>query len=822
MYSVVRDTRYAVRQLWKSPTFTIAAILCLGLGIGANTALFSIFNSLLWKPLPVADPGAIVRVFARGRAEQRLFVGFSYPEYQDYSGAGVFDGISTTTGIEAALRTDKGGAARVFAEGVTDNYFEMLGVGAVLGRLLASRPDGSINTEPEAVLSHRFWQLQMDGAPDVIGKTIWLSGAAFTVAGVTPPGFNGTPSTSVFAPQLWVPVGAVPLIDARGHGFLDDRSTRSFSSLIGRLKPGTGVPQAQAALDAVAARLERTYPGSNEGVKAAVFKDLDTRPEVYSSRAVNLIAILFLGLSGLVLVVACANLANLMIARSAARSREIALRLALGAGRGQLVRQLATEAMVLSLAAAAVGMLVAWAAARAISAFRLPVDLPIALNVAIDLRVLLFTLGVSVAAGMAFGLLPAIGASRPNLVPALKGAGSSRPRRRRRFTLTGSLVTAQVAFSLVLLVTAGLFCRSISGARNVDPGIELDRRTLVSFSPSLLHYDAARAAIFQRALLERVRQLPEVEGAALASWIPLGFAADEANFVCRAAETRPDRKAVSSWVNAVTPGYLEAAGVRLVSGRAFTDQDEAGARPVAIVNETFAREAWTGLDTIGRELRNDSAGAPWIKVVGVVADGKYRTLTEPARPYLLRPLSQAPAASVTLVTLNARDAASVISAIRREVNAIDPEMPLLDAKTMEQQMAKVYFLPQAMTALAGPVAALAVFIAAVGLYAVIACSVGQRTREFGIRLAIGASTEAVTADVMSSGLATVGAGLAFGIPAALALAYVIRGALVGVAPTDPTAFFGALTLIGAVSAAASYLPARRASRVDPMVALREE
>jgi predicted permease len=690
MNAFVRDLRHAVRLLWKSPTFTLTAVLSLGLAIGANTTLFGILDSLLWKPLPVEQPGRLVRVFARtGRSNVGLYYqGFSYPEYVDYrDGTRVVAGLAATSGVQLGFRAEGGDAIRVFGEAVSDNYFEMLGVRAMLGRVLASGPGGALNTAPEVVLSHQFWERR---------------------------------------------------------------------------------------------------------------------------------------LAGLVLVVACANLANLLLSRAGARRKEIAMRLALGARRGQLVQQLVTEAVVLSLVAGGVGLLTAYAASRAVSAVRLPTDLPFVLHVTIDPRVLWFTLAVSLFAGVAFGLLPALRASRPDLVPALKGSDVVTSGRRRRLTLTNALVVSQVAFSLVLLFGAGLFWRSIAGARMVDPGMRLERRAMVSFSPSLLRYDPARRAAFYRTLVERVSKSPEIEHVGLTGWVPLGFQADEGTFIIRGAEERTGNDHTRSWVNVVTPDFLDTVGVSLRQGRPFTEQDTNATLPVVMVNETLARRAWPGQNPIGRQLRSDHAEAPWLTVVGVVSDGKYRMLTEAPQPYVLYPLAQLPADDLTLVAQATHDNASALTAIRREVRALDPDMPLLDVKTMEQQMAKVMFLPQAMTALAGPAAGLAMVIAAIGLYGVIAFSVSLRTREFGVRLAIGAQSRDVVRHVMSQGLAVVGVGLGLGSVAALALGRVMKGVLVGVGSTDPAACAGALGILIGVAALATYVPARRAGRVDPLAALRQE
>jgi predicted permease len=827
MGSVSRNVRHSVRLLWNSPAFTLTAVVCLGLGIGANTALFSIFNTLLWKPLPVDEPQEIVRVFGSRPTQGRLFQGFSLPDYDEYLRENdTLAGLVATTGVQVSFRAGGNDAVRAFGEAVSDNYFVVLGVSARIGRVLLPRPDGTPNNMPEVVLSDRFWQTRLHSDPEVVGKTIWLTGVAFTVAGVTNAGFNGTYPSPIFAPEFWLPLAAAPLIDGRRDAWLRSRADRSIS-LLGRLKKGATLTQAQAAFDTIAARLEHTYADTNKGLTVKVFRELDTHPEVYSSRALNLIAMLFLGLAALVLAVACANLANLMLARAAARRREVAVRLALGATRGQLIQQLAIDALLLSLVAGAVGLLGAAAALRAVSSVRLPFDLPIVFDVAIDQRAWAFTLAISILAGITFGLVPALSASRSNLVPALKSGPTIGSSGRRRFTLANGLVVLQVACSVVLIVAAGLFWRSVAGSNAVDPGLQLAGRSLVSFSPSLLRYDVSQAEAFYRRLLERVRQTPGIESAALVAWVPLGFAFEERGFIihgedaAHGPEARPMQRTVSL-LDVVSPTAFETMGVPIRSGRTFSDQDSSAAPAVAIVNETFARRAWPGGSPLGRKVRVDREKSEWLTVIGVAADGKYRTLTEPPMPCLFRPLAQEPVDALTLVAKFRDGHRGTIAAIRREVQALDPNMPCLDVKTMDQQMAKVRFVPQALTALAGPAALIAMLIAAIGLYGVIAYSVGRRTSEFGIRLSIGAQRRDVTAMVMSQGLWLVGIGLLSGLGAAFALSRVMQRLLVGVSASDPAVFGGTAVLIMTVGALATYVPARRASRVDPLIALRQE
>jgi predicted permease len=823
------NLRYTARVLARSPAFTVSAILCLGLGIGVTSSLFSIFNTLLWKPLPVADPGALVRVFAQGPERTRVYRNFSYPEYLDYRRENrALAGLVATTGVQAVLRQSGDEAARIFGEAVSADYFQMLGLRPQFGRFPAPAADGDGPGAPaELVIGHRLWHRRFGASPAVLGSTLWLSGVAFTVVGIAPEGFNGTYSSPLFAPDLWVPLGTVPLLEHESRAMFEDRSRRSLS-LLGRVRSDASVGEARAAFDTIAARLAATCPDSNRGVTVRVFKELDTHPEVYSSRALNLVALLFLGLAGLVLVVACANLANLVLARATARRRELAVRLALGATRAHNAGQLLAEGVVLSLAAGIVGLGIAAVMARAVSSVRLPIDLPIVFEVAIDARVAAFTMAVSLLAGLAFSMLPAIRASRRLVVEDLKPNGSINGAARRRFSASGLLVGCQVAFSLVLLVATGLFWRSIAGVEQIDPGMTLDGRSLATFTPSMLHYDAERTDRFYRSLLGHLNESPAVEDAALAAWVPLGFNFQEAGLVVR-GEDAPASGASggptleqTALVNVVTPRFFEAAGVPIRRGRAFTDQDDAASAPVAIVNETLARRAWPGLDPIGRQLRTSRSNDAWLTVVGVVADGKYRQLTEAPQSYVLRPLAQRPTDAMTVIVKARGPHQDAVSAVRDAVRSIDPGMPLLDVKTMDQQMAKVRFVPQAMTALAGPAAGVALLIAAIGLYGVVAHSVARRRREFGIRLAIGAQAHDIVRGVMADCAVTVGAGLGLGLAAALAVGQLARRLLVGVAPTDPAVLLAAVALAGGIAIAAIYLPARRASRLDPLEALRQE
>lgn len=821
------NLRHTVRLLVRSPAFTLSAILCLGLGIGVTSSLFSIFNTLLWKPLPVVQPDTLVRAFTQGPVRVRLFRNFSYPEYLDHKRENrALAGLVATMGVQAALRQPGDKTTRIFGEAVTENYFEVLGLQPHLGRFPPPRPQGDGPGVPtELVLSYRLWQRRFDRSPSVLGSTIWLSGVAFTVVGVAPEGFNGTYSSPLFAPDLWVPLGTVPLLEDDSRGMFDDRSKRGLS-LLGRVRRDTSISQARAAFETIAARLARSYPESNRGVTVLVFKEIDTHPEVYSSRALNLVALLFLSLAGLVLLVACANLASLVLARAAGRRKELAVKVALGATRAHTAGQQLTEGVVLALASGVVGLGLAAVMGRAVSSVHLPIDLPIVFDVTIDARVASFTLAVALLAGLALSLYPAIRAARRAAASDLK-ANAQTDGTSRRVSAANALVLCQLALSLVLLVAAGLFWRSIAGIDRIDPGMQLTGRSLATFTPSLLHYDAGRRADFYRSLLTRLNGSPAVDGAALAAWVPLGFAFQESAFEVRGQQAPPTAAGgippdQVTLVNVVSPRFFDVAGVPIRHGRPFTDQDDSSSAPVAIVNETFARRAWPGLDPLGRQIKIGRSSGDWVTVVGVSADGKYRQLTEAPQPLVLRPLAQRPTDTLTLIAKGRGSHQETVAAAAEVTRSLEPGMPLLDVKTMEQQMAKVRFLPQAMTALAGPAAVVALLIATIGLYGVVAHSVARRRREFGIRLAVGAQVSDIVRGVMSDCAATVAAGLGLGLAAGLAVGRVARRLLVGVAPSDPAVFLDAFVVATAIALAAIYLPARRAGRVDPLEALRQE
>jgi macrolide transport system ATP-binding/permease protein len=816
MNAILRDVRQAVRLLWRYPLFTAVAALSLGLGIGANSALFTMFNSLLWRPLPVEAPEELVSVYSRS-AKAPYYDAFPWLEYQDYSGERAFDGLAAYTITECAVAAPGEEATRVYGEAVSGNYFDLLRPRIQVGRAFRADEGKSVGRDPVVVIGHRLWQRRFGADPAVVGRTITLNGQAFTVVGVTAPEFHGV-FAIYFFPDVWVPITMLPRLVPQYTQSLESRDVREFR-MIGRLRRGVTLEQARSAASTVASRLESSFPRTNKGITAHVFRELDTRPEVEIAGAATGIAVLFMGVTGLVLLIACANVANLLLARSAARRKEIAMRAALGASRLQIVRQLLVESVLLALLAGVLGLLLGSVASDLIGSIQVPTDLPLVFDFRVDARVMLFTLGTSLLAGVAFGLLPALRVSRGDLVPALKS--TSAPSSIGRFaTLSNSLVVLQVAASLVLLIVAGLCIRSIGGARTIDPGFRTDNRLVASFSPALVGYDDERAQEFYRRLLDRLRDSPAIESASVARFVPLDFNSGGGDVVVEGRPANDDRVQVGASI--VDDRYFHTMGTRVVRGRAFTERDNAQSLPVAIVNETMARQLWPGADAIGRRVQYDIPNGPFLEVVGIAADGKYRQLTENALPYMFLPFAQRPRGRATVVVWYRRDMASALATLRAAVKSIDPSMPIFETKSMDQHMERAMMAPRLSAALAGPAGLLAAIIAAIGLYGVMAYSVSRRTQEIGIRVAIGATPQSILSLVMRRGLVLAGVGMVAGLVIALLSTRLVSILLFGVTPTDPLVFVCVPLMLAIVAGLACYLPARRALRVDPLIALRQE
>ncbi|HEU5155057.1 MAG TPA: ADOP family duplicated permease, partial [Gemmatimonadales bacterium] len=669
-------------------------------------------------------------------------------------------------------------------------------------------------------LSDRFKRRLALNGSSVLGQRIRLNGQAFTIVGVAPRGFRGV-YHALFGPDVWVPVSAFGVV-SRGSDLMA-RGTNSFR-LMGRLRPGVSYDQGNSAVAAIGRRLERDFPVTNAGFDAVAMPELKARPEPDDAGGSNLAARAFLVVVGLVLLIACANVANLLLARAASRRKEIALRLALGAGRLQLLRQLLIESTVLGLLGGALGMgLAIWATAALGNGFHAPSDIPFQVDFSPDRRVLGFTLAISLLTSLVFGLVPALQAARPEVVGALKNEPAQRHGSNRSL-LRGGLVITQVALSCILLIGTGLMLETLGQMKRIDPGFDARNGLLVSVSPALLGYDQRQGESFYHRVLEGVRQTPGVQGATLAQYVPLEFSASGGGlFVSGPESDQKNQGGDPTLWSVVEHGYLGLMGTRLLDGRDFSLQDDSTAPRVAIVNQALAQRYWPRASPIGKTIRLNAVSGPPIEIIGVAANGKYRALAEPQRPYLYLPLSQNYTGNATLVVRSTSDPLALLPAIREAIHRADPDMPAFDTKTMQELIeGRALLAPRFATGLAGVFGLLALGLAMVGLYGLISYSVSRRTREMGIRIALGAPLRAVRGMVVGDGFRVAGIGIVLGTAGAAALTRLVRSLFFGMNPSDAKLLFLVPLVLIVIALLASYLPARRATKVDPMVALRSE
>ncbi|HWS87818.1 MAG TPA: ABC transporter permease [Pyrinomonadaceae bacterium] len=809
MTTLLQDVRYGFRMLLKSRGVTAAAVVSLALGIGANTAIFSVVNSILLKSLPYAEPDRIVLLWGDSRAEGNRRNQVSATDVHDWRRENtVFEEVSTF-GDWSATFLGGGEPERVWGTQVGDGFFRVMRGTPLLGRtfLPEEQEEGKDNV---IVLGHGLWQRRFGADPNVVGQSVSLGGRPYTVVGVMPEEFRPLPQSLINpAGQFYRPV-------AEPHDEIE-RGSRHLRA-IGRLKDGVTLEQAQAEMNVIASRIERAHPEYNTGYGVR----LVTLPEDTVGGLRTALLALF-GAVVFVLLIACANVGNLLLARSSARRREFAVRAALGAGRARIVRQLLTESVLLSLAGGACGLLLALWGIGLVESLGARVT-PMLAGVRVDYGVLAFTALVSVLAGVAFGLAPALQVSSPDLNETLK-AGARSEGGGRGGRLRSALVVAEMALALVLLAGAGLLVKSVVRLRAVDAGFDTSNLLTMNLAlPSSRYKDgAAQAAFFER-LARQIESLPGVEGAAFTSVLPLG-----GNFDGRAlaVEENPVPRGQEATVDlyVATPGYLRAMRIPLVEGRAFDEHDAADKSPVALVNETAARKLWPGRSPLGRRIKfpgSERNPQPWRTVVGVVRDVKQYGLDREDVMQMYLPEAQYPTSFMALVVRSKTDPSALTAAVRREVAAADKELAVFNVATMDQLLADSVALRRFSMLLLGVFAAVAVALAGVGIYGVISYTVAQRTREIGVRIALGARPRDVLRLVLGRGLGLAGLGIALGLAGGLAVTQVISSLLYGVGARDPLTFAAVAGLLSFIALAACLAPARRATKVDPMVALRYE
>jgi predicted permease len=830
--SLLKDVRYALRWMRRSPGFSAVAILSLGLGVGVNTAMFSLVDSLLFRPLPVTSPETLVDVFTTG-GDGDEYATTSYQDFLDLKSQNtVFTDMIGYSPMMAPLSFGGDSSRISLGQVVTANHFTMLGVQPLLGRLLVPADDDPSSARV-VVISHRMWQREFGSDPAITGKTLTLRGQAYAIVGVAPQSFTGV--VPLLTPELWLPIQHVEEVEPAGindavpspigRTRLERRGFR-WMFVKGRLKPGVTAAQAHANVALIGTQLEAANVLTNKDRKVAAVPTEDVRllvPQaggILSVGAAGLMAIV-----GLVLLIACANVAGMLLARASARRREISVRLAIGASRGRLIQQLLVEGALLGTLGAAAAVGLAWALVQGLQGIKLPLPVDVVFDLRIDARVLAFSIIVAALTGMLAGLLPAVKASSPSLVGDLRGEAPAGRVGRRRFALRDALVVSQVAMTAVLLVVAGLLLRSLGASQRADVGFEPRGLATISLDTDMVRYSPERSEVFWREALARVRTLPGVQTAGFVSpSIPFGF-----NF--SQSEMRVDSRTYSEGQRGeiientmASPTYLETLGVPIIEGRGIAETDVAGSPEVVVINQTMARTFWPNQSAIGHTVQvlNGSQTRTY-RIVGVNRDHKQHGVLE--RPYsfvYFADSQRPPLAYKFIVARTTGSADTLLAGMRRELLAMESSLVFMANATMEENMGASLMPARAGAMLATAFGGLGTLLAAIGLYGVIAFSVARRTREIGVRMALGANPGTVLSMVMRQGFAIVAIGLVVGGVLAAAAGSALRGLLYGITPFDPIAWGLAMTAMMVAAALANFVPARRAMRIDPMNALRTE
>jgi len=812
---LLQDVRHSLRTLRKSPGFTSIAVLTLALGIGANTTIFSVVDSIVLRPLPIKDPDqTAVLAFHKGNGPLQFF--FSVPDYQEMgdqasaSFSGLMCYLSGMDGLAVNGKSD-----RIMTNYVSGNYFSVLGLKPALGRLILPSEGETLGADPVMVLSYSYWQVHFGGDPNVVGRAVSVNGHPITIVGIAPAGFHGmSPFLSVqgFLPLGMASIGVYP------KDFMVNRGER-LVIVTGRLQTGITLQQAQSSLGVISQRLSQTYPDTDKAMNIQAFLRLQAADPQHTTLVISG---LFLGLAALVLLLACTNVANILLVRATAREREMAIRAALGAVRSRLIRQLLTESVVLAFLGGVAGLLLGYLGSTTLGSIHLQTDLPVQFDFGFDWRVFTYALVVALLTGVIVGIAPAIRSSS-GLATVLREGGRGIAGGKSR--LRRALAVAQVAGSLMLLIIAGLYARSLMEAQRIDLGFDPSHVLNLSMDPNQIGYSEAQGREFYKHLLDRVRALPGVESASIAAVVPLGYLSNADTPVIDGYEPPTGQSVPPFLYNVISPDYFETMRIPMVRGRTFTSADDAHTQYVGIVNEAMSKQFWPNQDPIGHHFKLGSEPVHSIEVVGVVKDSRFDSITSPIAPFFYLPFAQHYTFN-SLETLQVRTYAApeaMMPEIQRTIATLSPDLLVFDVETMRQGLYTLGGLLgfQIGAGLAASLGGLGLMLAIVGVYGVVSFAASQRTHEIGIRMALGASPADVLKMVFREGAMIVLVGLAIGLAAAFAAGRVARNFLV-VSETDPVTYVTVSVLLATIALAACYIPARRATRVDPMVALRYE
>ena len=820
--ALIQDVRFGLRMLRKSPGFTFVAVLTIALGIGANTAIFSMVDWLILRPLPVKDPGQLAYLVVQ-RSDGGYENGFSYPNLVDIrkESASVFSSLAGVEPFQMDGMSVDGNNTPIWTNYVTGDFFELLGIRPALGRFILPTEGAVAGADPVLVIGYSFWQTRFGGDSNIVGKKVSINGEPVTIIGVAPKGFHG--ALAILDTQGYLPLGMAATNLVNKSDFLVNRQDSVDLILIARLKPGISVAAARPALDVAAKRIAQEYPQIDhwKSMRAAALGAAP--PSADPSNPLGVIAGIFLVLAGLVLLLACMNVASLLLVRAGVRGRELAVRSALGAARARLLRQMFTESILLAALGCAGGIALGFLASRAFGAMNLRSAIPVVLNFQFSWHVFAYAIGAALLTGVAVGIAPALRASRVNLNEVLHQGGRTATGTQQR--MRAALVVAEVSGSLVLLIAAGLFSRSLSMVQRVDLGFDPSHVLNLSMDPHEAGYTDVRGGQLFHELLERVRSLPGVQSASIAGSVPLGLYSYGDGLKIDGYQPPKDQPPAGAGLNSVSPGYFETMHIPLLRGRNFFESDDQNAPRVAIINETMASRYWPNQNPIGRSfVRNEEPGHA-VQVVGIVKDSRTSGISDTIGPYLYVPFAQKYMKPATLqIRTAAADPASMSQAILGVIRSLEPAMPVFDVQTMTAALdtPNGTLLYEMGAALAGGLGVLGLLLAVVGVYGVVSYSAAQRTQEIGIRIALGARPSEIVTMVLRQGLVIIALGVALGVVLAAATSQLMSDLLVGVRPLDPLTYGGASLFLILIALTASYVPARRAMKVDPLVALRYE